>query len=91
MISYSNQKEVMDLHDLARFLENEQKVQVNLKRFKPLLHVGWEDPPSVCVYFKSDFTSGFHPVNPTTYTFNGHNFFKNIRCIYIQWMALYIL
>lgn len=26
MISYSNQKEVMDLHDLARFLENEQKV-----------------------------------------------------------------
>lgn len=27
MISYSNQKEVMDLHDLARFLENEQKVQ----------------------------------------------------------------
>ncbi|XP_068598394.1 1-phosphatidylinositol 4,5-bisphosphate phosphodiesterase eta-2 [Brachionichthys hirsutus] len=31
MISYSNQKEVMDLHDLARFLENEQKVQ-NLSR-----------------------------------------------------------
>uniref|UniRef100_A0A3Q3IUG5 Phosphoinositide phospholipase C n=1 Tax=Monopterus albus TaxID=43700 RepID=A0A3Q3IUG5_MONAL len=27
MISYSNQKEVMDLHDLACFLENEQKVQ----------------------------------------------------------------
>nr|XP_061814059.1 1-phosphatidylinositol 4,5-bisphosphate phosphodiesterase eta-2-like [Nerophis lumbriciformis] len=27
MISYSNQKEVMDLHDLARFLENEQKMQ----------------------------------------------------------------
>lgn len=27
MISYSNQKEVMDLHDLARFLENEQKVR----------------------------------------------------------------
>lgn len=26
MISYSNQKEVMDLHDIARFLENEQKV-----------------------------------------------------------------
>ncbi|XP_068172470.1 1-phosphatidylinositol 4,5-bisphosphate phosphodiesterase eta-2 [Antennarius striatus] len=31
MISYSNQKEVMDLHDLARFLENEQKMQ-NLTR-----------------------------------------------------------
>lgn len=30
MISYSNQKEVMDLQDLARFLENEQKVQKNL-------------------------------------------------------------
>lgn len=29
MISYSNQKEVMDLHDIARFLENEQKVQQN--------------------------------------------------------------
>nr|XP_020453626.1 1-phosphatidylinositol 4,5-bisphosphate phosphodiesterase eta-2-like [Monopterus albus] len=27
MISYSNQKEVMDLHDLACFLENEQKMQ----------------------------------------------------------------
>lgn len=27
MISYSNQKEVLDLQDLARFLENEQKVQ----------------------------------------------------------------
>ncbi|XP_022602412.1 1-phosphatidylinositol 4,5-bisphosphate phosphodiesterase eta-2-like [Seriola dumerili] len=27
MISYSNQKEVMDLHDLARFLENEQKMR----------------------------------------------------------------
>uniref|UniRef100_A0A3P9CAV9 Phosphoinositide phospholipase C n=1 Tax=Maylandia zebra TaxID=106582 RepID=A0A3P9CAV9_9CICH len=26
LISYSNQKEVLDLHDLARFLENEQKV-----------------------------------------------------------------
>ncbi|MEQ2199402.1 hypothetical protein XENOCAPTIV_024883, partial [Xenoophorus captivus] len=26
MISYSNQKEVLDIHDLARFLENEQKV-----------------------------------------------------------------
>lgn len=33
MISYSNQKEVMDLHDLARFLENEQKVQENVKLF----------------------------------------------------------
>lgn len=30
MISYSNQKEVMDLHDLARFLENEQKVQKSI-------------------------------------------------------------
>lgn len=30
MISYSNQKEVMDLHDLARFLENEQKVRTEL-------------------------------------------------------------
>lgn len=30
MISYSNQKEVMDLHDLARFLENEQKVRTRL-------------------------------------------------------------
>ncbi|XP_077386423.1 1-phosphatidylinositol 4,5-bisphosphate phosphodiesterase eta-2 [Festucalex cinctus] len=27
MISYSDQKEVMDLHDLARFLENEQKMR----------------------------------------------------------------
>uniref|UniRef100_A0A3B4ZS09 Phosphoinositide phospholipase C n=1 Tax=Stegastes partitus TaxID=144197 RepID=A0A3B4ZS09_9TELE len=27
LISYSNQKEVMDLHDLARFLENEQKMR----------------------------------------------------------------
>ncbi|TMS18812.1 1-phosphatidylinositol 4,5-bisphosphate phosphodiesterase eta-2 [Larimichthys crocea] len=27
MISYSNQKEVMDLHDLTRFLENEQKIR----------------------------------------------------------------
>lgn len=27
MISYSNQKEVLDLHDLARFLQNEQKVK----------------------------------------------------------------
>lgn len=26
MISYSNQKEVLDLQDLAHFLENEQKV-----------------------------------------------------------------
>lgn len=32
MISYSNQKEVMDLHDLARFLENEQKVQTQLSK-----------------------------------------------------------
>uniref|UniRef100_A0A3Q3BKZ8 Phosphoinositide phospholipase C n=1 Tax=Haplochromis burtoni TaxID=8153 RepID=A0A3Q3BKZ8_HAPBU len=28
LISYSNQKEVLDLHDLARFLENEQKVHL---------------------------------------------------------------
>uniref|UniRef100_A0AAX7UWU4 Phosphoinositide phospholipase C n=1 Tax=Astatotilapia calliptera TaxID=8154 RepID=A0AAX7UWU4_ASTCA len=27
LISYSNQKEVLDLHDLARFLENEQKMR----------------------------------------------------------------
>uniref|UniRef100_A0A3Q2QWT8 Phosphoinositide phospholipase C n=1 Tax=Fundulus heteroclitus TaxID=8078 RepID=A0A3Q2QWT8_FUNHE len=27
MISFSNQKEVLDLHDLARFLENEQKMR----------------------------------------------------------------
>uniref|UniRef100_A0A3B4GPG9 Phosphoinositide phospholipase C n=1 Tax=Pundamilia nyererei TaxID=303518 RepID=A0A3B4GPG9_9CICH len=27
LISYSNQKEVLDLHDLARFLENEQKIK----------------------------------------------------------------
>ncbi|MED6272875.1 1-phosphatidylinositol 4,5-bisphosphate phosphodiesterase eta-2, partial [Characodon lateralis] len=27
MISYSNQKEVLDIHDLARFLENEQKMR----------------------------------------------------------------
>lgn len=32
MISYSNQKEVMDLHDLARFLENEQKVLQKKKK-----------------------------------------------------------
>lgn len=31
LISYSNQKEVMDLQDLARFLENEQKVRQNVK------------------------------------------------------------
>lgn len=36
MISYSNQKEVMDLHDLARFLENEQKVQKKNVQTKPL-------------------------------------------------------
>lgn len=45
MISYSNQKEVMDLHDLARFLENEQKVQTQLSlglfgwHISPLDHV----------------------------------------------------
>ncbi|XP_026202858.1 1-phosphatidylinositol 4,5-bisphosphate phosphodiesterase eta-2 [Anabas testudineus] len=27
LISYSNQKEVLDLHDIARFLENEQKMR----------------------------------------------------------------
>ncbi|KAK2861967.1 hypothetical protein Q5P01_001500 [Channa striata] len=31
MISYSNQKEVMDLHDIARFLENEQKMRLLAK------------------------------------------------------------
>lgn len=35
MISYSNQKEVMDLHDLAHFLENEQKVQRKKIMSKP--------------------------------------------------------
>uniref|UniRef100_A0A8C2WDG8 Phosphoinositide phospholipase C n=1 Tax=Cyclopterus lumpus TaxID=8103 RepID=A0A8C2WDG8_CYCLU len=33
MISYSNQKEVMDLHDLARFLENEQKMRGLAKEY----------------------------------------------------------
>lgn len=41
MISYSNQKEVMDLHDLARFLENEQKVQTQLS----LGIFGWRISP----------------------------------------------
>lgn len=41
MISYSNQKEVMDLHDLARFLENEQKVQTQLS----LGLFGWHISP----------------------------------------------
>ncbi|KAM8916437.1 1-phosphatidylinositol 4,5-bisphosphate phosphodiesterase eta-2 [Spinachia spinachia] len=33
MISYSNQKEVMDLHDIARFLENEQKMRGLAKEY----------------------------------------------------------
>uniref|UniRef100_A0A8C9XL99 Phosphoinositide phospholipase C n=1 Tax=Sander lucioperca TaxID=283035 RepID=A0A8C9XL99_SANLU len=33
MISYSNQKEVLDLHDLARFLENEQKMRGLVKEY----------------------------------------------------------
>uniref|UniRef100_A0A671W7G0 Phosphoinositide phospholipase C n=1 Tax=Sparus aurata TaxID=8175 RepID=A0A671W7G0_SPAAU len=33
MISYSNQKEVMDLQDLARFLENEQKMRGLAKEY----------------------------------------------------------
>ncbi|XP_074500401.1 1-phosphatidylinositol 4,5-bisphosphate phosphodiesterase eta-2 [Sebastes fasciatus] len=33
MISYSNQKEVMDFHDLARFLENEQKMRGLAKEY----------------------------------------------------------
>ncbi|XP_031703038.1 1-phosphatidylinositol 4,5-bisphosphate phosphodiesterase eta-2 [Anarrhichthys ocellatus] len=33
MISYSNQKEVLDLHDLARFLENEQKMRGLAKEY----------------------------------------------------------
>lgn len=51
MISYSNQKEVMDLHDLARFLENEQKVQQQQK-FMPIFHVIQNDPHILCIYFK---------------------------------------
>lgn len=39
MISYSNQKEFMDLHDLARFLENEQKVEEKLIRITLIYHV----------------------------------------------------
>lgn len=52
LISYSNQKEVMDLHDLARFLEHEQKVQQNVKQFMPIFHVRRKDPPIVCIYYK---------------------------------------
>uniref|UniRef100_A0A3Q3A7J7 Phosphoinositide phospholipase C n=1 Tax=Kryptolebias marmoratus TaxID=37003 RepID=A0A3Q3A7J7_KRYMA len=37
MISYSNQKEVLDLQDLARFLENEQKVRMSQKTHTELL------------------------------------------------------
>ncbi|KAG7493157.1 1-phosphatidylinositol 4,5-bisphosphate phosphodiesterase eta-2-like [Solea senegalensis] len=33
MISYSNQKEVLDLHDLAHFLENEQKMRGLAKEY----------------------------------------------------------
>ncbi|TDH13847.1 hypothetical protein EPR50_G00037920 [Perca flavescens] len=33
MISYSNQKEVLDLHDLAHFLENEQKMRGLVKEY----------------------------------------------------------
>ncbi|KAA8593328.1 hypothetical protein FQN60_009444 [Etheostoma spectabile] len=33
MITYSNQKEVLDLHDLARFLENEQKMRGLVKEY----------------------------------------------------------
>lgn len=44
MISYSNQKEVMDLHDLTRFLENEQKVQENVKSFMPSFILGGKSP-----------------------------------------------
>lgn len=29
MLSYSNNKEFMDLNDLVRFMENEQKVKLN--------------------------------------------------------------
>lgn len=36
MISYSNQKEVLDLHDLARFLENEQKVKKKKKKIRKI-------------------------------------------------------
>lgn len=42
MISYSSHKEVMDLHDLARFMENEQKVKQ--KMFKPVFHVSERSP-----------------------------------------------
>lgn len=41
MISYSNQKEVMDLHDLAHFLENEQKVRTRLLKRQ----CGWDISP----------------------------------------------
>lgn len=41
MISYSNQKEVMDIHDLAHFLENEQKVVENVLR--QVIHVMWKN------------------------------------------------
>ncbi|XP_054473694.1 1-phosphatidylinositol 4,5-bisphosphate phosphodiesterase eta-2 [Anoplopoma fimbria] len=33
MISYSNQKEVLDFHDLTRFLENEQKMRGLVKEY----------------------------------------------------------
>ena len=49
MISYSNQKEVMDLHDLARFLENEQKVQENVKKINADLS-RWVETGPYCVH-----------------------------------------
>lgn len=49
LISYSNQKEVMDLHDLARFLENEQKVQRKWKMINATFFV------FVCICFKVSY------------------------------------
>ena len=47
MISYSNQKEYMDLNDLARFLENEQKVGAAQRKVKKKGPLG-QRPLCVC-------------------------------------------
>lgn len=59
MISYSNQKEVMDLHDLARFLENEQKVQQKCSSQSFMLGERSPPPYSQSLYWHSVSTSLF--------------------------------
>lgn len=66
MISYSNQKEVMDLQDLARFLENEQKVQENDKKINADLLRWVETCHIVCIQLSSYFTGDFHKIKTST-------------------------